>query len=93
MVHSYHKCHNAVKISFVIKLNKLEADEERVNGLISSMASAYEDPAEVVAYYQNNQEMMQNMRNVALEEQAIEALLASAKVTEKQVAFRCFKVQ
>ncbi len=74
----------------VIKANELKADEERVNALIESMASAYEDPSEVVAYYNGNEELMQNMRNVALEEQAVEALLNSAKVTDKEVAFEEF---
>ncbi|MCL1036703.1 trigger factor [Shewanella submarina] len=74
----------------VIKVNELKADEERVNALIESMASAYEDPSEVVAYYNGNEELMQNMRNVALEEQAVEALLNSAKVTDKEVAFEEF---
>lgn len=74
----------------VIKSNKLEADDARVDALISSMASAYEDPSEVIAYYKNNQEMLQNMRNVALEEQAVESLLAAAKVSEKEVAFEEF---
>ncbi|MGI2260879.1 trigger factor [Shewanella sp. GXUN23E] len=74
----------------VIKSNELKADEARVNALIESMASAYEDPSEVVAYYNSNQELMQNMRNVALEEQAVEALLESAKVTDKEVAFEEF---
>ncbi|MCE9678242.1 trigger factor [Shewanella sp. AS1] len=74
----------------VIKSNELKADDERVQALIASMASAYEDPSEVVEYYNNNQEMMQNMRNVALEEQAVEALLNSAKVTEKEVNFEEF---
>ncbi|BDM65050.1 trigger factor [Shewanella sp. NFH-SH190041] len=74
----------------VIKANELKADDARVTALIESMASAYEDPAEVVAYYNNNQELMQNMRNVALEEQAVEALLAGAKVTDKEVAFEEF---
>ncbi|MCG9722023.1 trigger factor [Shewanella sp. Isolate7] len=74
----------------VIKTNELKADDERVQALIASMASAYEDPTEVIEYYNNNQEMMQNMRNVALEEQAVEALLKSAKVTEKAVQFEEF---
>ncbi|BAJ02969.1 trigger factor [Shewanella violacea] len=74
----------------VIKTNELKAEDERVNALIASMASAYEDPSEVVAYYNANQEMMQNMRNVALEEQAVEALLKTAKVTEKAVNFEEF---
>ncbi|QYJ87402.1 trigger factor [Shewanella mesophila] len=74
----------------VIKTNELKAEDDRVQTLIASMASAYEDPSEVVEYYNSNQEMMQNMRNVALEEQAVEALLKSAKVTEKDVNFEEF---
>lgn len=74
----------------VIKSNELQADDARVEALIENMASAYEDPSEVVAYYKNNQELMQNMRNVALEEQAVDALLAAAKVTDKEVAFEEF---
>ena len=74
----------------VIKTNELQAEDERVQGLIASMASAYEDPSEVVEYYNGNKELMQNMRNVALEEQAVEVLLKSSKVTPKDVAFEEF---
>ncbi len=74
----------------VIKTNELKAEDDRVKALIASMASAYEDPSEVVAYYNGNEEMMQNMRNVALEEQAVEALLKTAKLTEKAVNFEEF---
>ena len=51
------------------------------------MASAYEDPSEVIEFYGKNKELMDNMRNVALEEQAVEAVLAKAKVTEKETSF------
>lgn len=71
----------------VIKAEELKADDERVKALITEMASAYEDPTEVVAYYEKNEQLMNNMRNVALEEQAIDALLAKAQVSEKQVSF------
>lgn len=71
----------------IIKTNSLKVDEAKVQELIDNVASAYEDPAEVVAYYKGNKELMQSMRNVALEEQAIEVVLASAKVTEQAAAF------
>ncbi|MFG0430417.1 trigger factor [Serratia liquefaciens] len=71
----------------VISTNDLKADEDRVKTLIEEMASAYEDPTEVVEFYSKNKELMNNMRNVALEEQAVEALLAKAKVTEKATTF------
>ena len=71
----------------VISTNDLKADEDRVKTLIEEMASAYEDPSEVIKFYSKNKELMNNMRNVALEEQAVEALLAKAKVTEKATTF------
>ncbi|WP_421415504.1 trigger factor [Serratia plymuthica] len=71
----------------VISTHDLKADEDRVKTLIEEMASAYEDPSEVVEFYSKNKELMNNMRNVALEEQAVEALLAKAKVTEKATTF------
>ncbi|OSM98043.1 trigger factor [Lonsdalea populi] len=71
----------------VITTNELKADEDRVSAMIDEMAAAYEDPQEVVEFYKKNKEMMNNMRNVALEEQAIETLLSQAKVTEKEVGF------
>ena len=77
----------------VIKTNELKADEDRVTALIESMASAYEDPSEVVEYYGKNNEMMQNMRNVALEEQAVEEVLKAAQVSDKEVQFEEFMNQ
>ncbi|TCN90236.1 trigger factor [Shewanella fodinae] len=74
----------------VIRTNELQPEDERVQTLIASMASAYEDPKEVIAYYNSNKELMQSMRNLALEEQAVEVILKSAKVTEKTVAFEDF---
>ncbi|MEB6337082.1 trigger factor [Serratia rhizosphaerae] len=71
----------------VISTNELKADEDRVKALIDEMASAYEDPSEVVEFYSKNKELMDNMRNVALEEQAVETLLSNAKVTEKATTF------
>ena len=71
----------------IIKQNDLKADPEQVDSLIETMASAYEDPQEVVDYYKNNQELMQQMQNVALEEQAIEWVVGQAKVTEVNKPF------
>lgn len=73
--------------SEVIKSNELKADEERAKAMIADIASAYEQPAEVVEYYSKNEELMNNIRNVVLEEQAVDAVLAKAQVTEKVSSF------
>jgi len=72
----------------VIKVNELKVDENKVNELIASAASAYEDPKEVIEYYASNKELNQQMQNVALEEQAVELLLESAKVKSKKASFK-----
>ncbi|WP_193014914.1 trigger factor [Proteus sp. FME41] len=71
----------------VINSNELQAEDDRVNTLIDEMASAYEDPSEVVEFYNKNEQLMNNIRNLALEEQAVEKILANAKVTEKETQF------
>ncbi|SUC20811.1 trigger factor [Proteus mirabilis] len=62
----------------VINSNELKAEDERVKALIDEMASAYEDPSEVVEFYNKNEQLMNNIRNLALEEQAVEKILATA---------------
>lgn len=80
-----------VKIGLVlgefIKANAITADDARVQDMIASMASAYEDPAEVIAHYKDNEQALENIRNVAVEDQAIDLVLEKANVTEKEVAF------
>ncbi|TMO65206.1 trigger factor [Pseudoalteromonas aurantia] len=71
----------------VIKANEIKVDDAKVEELITTVASAYEDPTEVVAYYKGNEQMMQQMRNVAMEEQAVESILAAASVTDVEKAF------
>ncbi len=73
--------------SQIIASNELKADDARAKAMIEEIASAYEQPAEVIEYYSNNKELMNNIRNVVLEEQAVDAVLAKAQVTEKASSF------
>lgn len=74
-------------LSTVIGSNELKVDDARVEAMIADIASAYEQPAEVVEYYAKNRQLTENIRNVVLEEQAVDAVLAKAKVTEKAMSF------
>ena len=65
--------------SQIIASNELKADDARAKAMIEEIASAYEQPAEVIEYYSNNKELMNNIRNVVLEEQAVDAVLAKRK--------------
>ena len=70
----------------VIRTNEIKADDARVTSIIESMATAYEDPKEVIEYYQQNEQMLNGVRNLAVEDQAIDLILSKAQVTEKEVA-------
>ncbi|WP_417682139.1 trigger factor [Pseudidiomarina aquimaris] len=71
----------------VIRGNDIKVDDAKVDEIIANNASAYEDPEEVVAYYKGNEELMQQVRNVALEDQAIDFILDKAKVSAKKTSF------
>ncbi|MCX8580620.1 trigger factor [Gilliamella sp. B3482] len=73
--------------SEIIESNKLKADEAKVQSLIDEIATAYEDPKEVVDYYRKDKKAMDNIRSVALEDQVVDLLLASAKITDKTCSF------
>lgn len=70
-----------------IRTNEIKADDAKVKEIIETQASAYEDPTEVVNYYYNDEKLLENVRNLATEDQAIEMILEKAKVEEKSVSF------
>jgi len=70
-----------------IKDNDIKADDAKVKEIIETQASAYEDPSEVVDHYYGNEQLLENIRNLATEDQAIELLLEKAKVSEKNFSF------
>ena len=77
----------ALLLGEFIRNNEVKVDDDKVTALIENMASAYESPEEVVAYYQSDEKAMGQMRNVAIEEQAIEMLVEKATVTEVEATF------
>ena len=71
----------------IIKTNDIQVDEQKVEALIKTTASAYEDPQEVIEYYKTNNELLQQIKNVAMEEQAIELVVSKANVNDVKKDF------
>ena len=71
----------------IIKKNEIKVDDKKVEALIKTTASAYEDPQEVIEYYKTNKELLQQIQNVAMEEQAIELVVSKAKVKDVKKDF------
>ncbi len=74
-------------VAEVVKQFELKPDEARVRELIEEMASAYQEPEQVVAWYYKNDQQLNEVRSVVLEEQVVDTVLQKAKVTDKAVAY------
>ena len=74
-------------VAEVVKQGELKADEARVRELIEEMASAYQEPQQVVAWYYKNDQQLNEVRSVVLEEQVVDTVLQKAKVTDKAVSY------
>jgi len=72
----------------VIKTHKIEPDEKRVDEMLKSMTAVYEDADEAIKQFKQDRQRMNEIRQAVLEDQVVDKLLESAKVTEKPVNFK-----
>lgn len=76
-----------VLVSKVLADAKIEVDPARVEAYIDDMASSYEDPTEVIEYFKNDKQQRAQIEAVVLEDQIVDHILASAKVTDTAVSY------
>jgi len=77
----------ALIINAIVEKNELTPDEDKVRETIETMASSYEDPEQVINFYYSNEQQLSQIRNVVLEEQIVDLVLETAKVSEKAVSY------
>ncbi len=65
----------------------LKADDTRVKEAIESMAKSYEEPEQVINYYYNNEQQLNQIQNMVLEEQVIDTILEKATVVEMTMSY------
>lgn len=71
----------------VISANDITSDDDRVRAMVEEMAETYQEPQQVIDYYYGNEEMLSQVKNLVLEDQVVDHLLASAKVSEEDVSY------
>ncbi len=74
-------------VAEVVKQFELKPDDAKVREMIEEMASAYQEPEQVVAWYYKNDQQMNEVRSVVLEEQVVDTVLQKATVTDKSVSY------
>ena len=74
-------------VAEVVKQFELKPDEGKVREMIEEMASAYQEPEQVIAWYYKNDQQLNEVRSVVLEEQVVDTVLQKATVTDKSVSY------
>ena len=72
----------------VVKQCEVKVDDDRVRVMIEEMASAYQEPQQVVDWYYSNEEQLSQIKYVVLEEQVVDTILNAAKVSEKSCSYQ-----
>jgi trigger factor len=71
----------------VVTQQKLEANAERVRALIEEMAEAYEKPDEMVKWYYQQPQRMQDAQALAVEDMIVEWVMAQADTRDVDTPF------
>lgn len=71
----------------IIEGNNIEADEDSVKATIANLAESYERPDEVIKYYYQNPQLLQQMKSLATEEKAVEMVLEQVKRIDSEKTF------
>ncbi|MGD2130954.1 MAG: trigger factor [Lysobacterales bacterium] len=68
--------------------NEIRIDAGKVREAVETIASTYEQPAEVLQLYYGNQQLLQQVESSVLEEQVVDWVLENAKVTPREMKFQ-----
>lgn len=71
----------------VVKKHSLQAKSEQVKALIQDYAQSFDEPEQVVRWYASDVKRMQEVENLALEENVVAWVMSQAKVTDKAAVF------
>jgi trigger factor len=68
--------------------NGIAVDPARVQAKLQEVAETYENPSQIMEIYRSDERLMEQLENMALEEQVVDTILERAKVTEKPMSFK-----
>ncbi|MBR9885033.1 MAG: trigger factor [Oceanospirillales bacterium] len=71
----------------VVKASEVKVDDERVQQTIAEMAETYQEPQQVIEWYNGNEQILNQIKSMVLEDQVVDQLVASAKVSETEVSY------
>ena len=74
-------------VAELVRQESLQAKPEQVRAKVESIASAYEQPGEVMNYYLGSRERLAELEAIVLEDNVVDFVLGRAQVTNLDVSF------
>ncbi|MDI1230780.1 MAG: trigger factor [Methylobacter sp.] len=71
----------------IIDKNDIKLDDNKVRSTIEDMAKSYERPSDVIDWYYSDESRLNDVRQMVLENQTIDWLVAQAKVSDEAISF------
>jgi trigger factor len=74
-------------VNSIVEQHEVKVDDDRVKTMIHDMANSYDDPEQVINFYYSNEQQLSQIQNVVLEDQVIDLIVATAKVTDVELPY------
>jgi trigger factor len=74
-------------LSEIIQKNEIKVDDSKVRTTIEDMANSYERPEDVIDWYYSDETRLNEIKQMVLEDQAVDWIVSQAQVTEENVSF------
>ena len=75
-------------MSHIVQAQGLKLDRQRLNERLDDLVANYPSPDEARRAYQQNPEAMRQLESQVLEDQAVEWVLGSARISERAMSFK-----
>lgn len=72
----------------IVKKHEIKVDSTQVDAMIDKLASAYEYPAEVHAWYKGNKNRLQEVEGLVMEELVADRVVANASIVRKVLNYQ-----
>lgn len=72
----------------IIRSEGIQIDRSRVESRLEDLASSYPNPEEARRAYLQNQDALRQIESAVLEDQALDAVLARARITDRPMSFK-----
>ena len=71
----------------IVTKNELKSDQGKVDEMLNTLASTYEEPEQLIEYYKTNPQAMQTIQAAVMEEMIVDWVVKQAKVVDEKVKF------